>query len=370
MNQQSSPFPILNQNDPLINQHNTYQQNYIYPSLPTNNIPLEYQQQQHHIYANNDPFYNPYFNQNGQTYQDMNNFNNINQSADFLPASLYNSNGPLKDHDTNLNYNKYMVFFQYDSVNVFAFDFDRKKFIKCPNYYNFKMLSFFRVAQTPNFSFILTGGSHSNEIFSNNTYHYNDGYFYKQNEMKTKRRAHCSVYHEGFVYVFGGLCSDGQTKLCERFKISENRWENIASLPEERSLASCCVFGKEFIYILGGFNEFKNQDISEIVCYNVKTNMFNRAICLMPQNIENPFVAQINESEIVIMGGFNYASSMDVDDIHVVNVFNGKSAFKGKMQKPCWSAYCHPYLIRSDTFMIFTTGEDEFLPSFYEVSIT
>ena len=151
--------------------------------------------------------------------------------------------------------------------------------------------------------------------------------------------------------------------------MATNRWEEIAPMAQERTLASCCVFGKDKIYIIGGFNEMLRQDLIDIEFYDVGLNCFRKAPCQTPLKVENPFVAQINECEIAILGGFNYENSTESDNISVVNVFNGKSDFRGKMPKPCWSAYCHPYLIRPDTFMIFYNGEDEFFPAFSEVTI-
>ena len=388
-----NPYPQNLNNPPYNNEPNPYSNAYNNPGYNNNagdnpyknavaNIPAEYQQQQHYMYGQNDPFYNPYFNIQGETYQDDRNSNQPKPQPFIQPENQINQNpyplnpqnnilndNALKDHDINMNHDKYMVFFQYDSVNVFAFDFQELKYSKCPNFYNFKMLSYFRVAQTPEFTFVLTGGSQSDQSFSNGTYHYVDGYFYKQNDMHKERRAHCSVYHDGYVYVFGGLGFNGQLRHCERFKVAENRWEDIAPLAQERSLGSCCVFGKEKIYVIGGYNENMRQDLIDIECYDVRTNAFNRALCKSPLKIENPFVVQINECEIAIMGGFFYETNRESGDIYVVNVFNGKNDFRGKMQKACWSAYCHPYLVRSNAFLLFHTGGDEFYPGFIEVSI-
>ena len=387
---QQQPAPNYNQNTESYQNPQGYQPNYqnnqnfqnaplnldkqsSYPPLQTNMIPMQYHQQQHYIHSSskNDPFYNPYFNQEGQTYHDVDPYQPIvkNDIPLYSPIQVPSYNGQLKDHDVNLNYNKYMVFFQYDSVNVYAFDFKNRSFVKCPNYYNFKMLSFFRVVQTPEYGFILTGGSHSNNSFTSNVYYYLDGYFKKLTDMKIERRAHCSIFHEGFVYVFGGLTANGQTKLCERYNIAGNKWESIASLTQERTLASCCLFGKDLIYIIAGYNEPRNQDILEIECYNVRNGNFTKAICEMPVRIENPFVAQINEFEILVMGGVSYESDVDQDAIMVLNVFNGTHKYRGKMNRACWSAYCTPYLINSNSFMVFFNGEEEFLPNFCEVNI-
>ena len=374
MNTNQNPlYPPFQQNDPQSLQNQDPSVFNKYPSN-VNAIPMSYQQQQHYMHANNDPFYNPYFNQEGNSYENNEKFNDspaiypnsVNKYQENL--GLISSNS-LKDHDFNMNFNKYMVFFQYDSVNIFAFDFETRSFIKCPNYYNFKLLSYFRVVQTPEYTFILTGGSHSDNVFYKDTYHYKNGYFQKQKDMHNQRRAHCSVYHEGYVYVFGGLNTHGQTKNCERFHVINNKWEAIAPLTYERTLASCCVFGKDLIYVLAGYNERMSKDLIEIECYNIRSNTFGKTNCSMPAKIENPIVTQINESEIVIIGGFCYEKGEDTDDVYVVNVDNGKSVLRGKVPQNCWSAYCHPYLIRPDTFLIFFNGEDEFRPSFCEVTL-
>lgn len=372
MNQENFNFNGDN-NPPYLHPSQNYpnNSNQVFPFNQPSNlnqqnvIPMQYHQQQHYInYSPNDPFSNPYFNDVGQTYQDNTknptSINNYTQNVSF--------NG-LKDHDVNLNYNKFMVFFQYDSVNIFAFDFKKRIWLKCPNYYNFKMLSYFRVVQTPEFGFILTGGSYSDDNFSNNTYYYNDGYFMKKQGMKTKRRAHSSIYHEGFVYVFGGLTTNGGTELCERYNIEKDEWQSIQSLSKVRTLSSCCLFGKDWIYIMGGYNEKTDTDLLNIECFNVRTLSFSEAICQMPLTLENTVVAQINESEIIIMGGYNLSQNKDNDEIHVVNVINGKSSFKGKMNQGFWTVLSNPILINANTFMVFFTGEGDFTPEFMEVSI-
>ena len=45
----------------------------------------------------------------------------------------------------------------------------------------------------------------------------------------------------GYIYVFGGRTDHNvRTKLCERYDIVKNKWENISKMTIARSAPACC----------------------------------------------------------------------------------------------------------------------------------
>ena len=139
--------------------------------------------------------------------------------ADFL-----NQNIDCEDYEYNLNYNRYMLFFQPNSINIMAFDFLAQQWAKCPNLTNFLLNSEFRSVQLPNYSFILTGGRdvHLQTLRSVNLYM--DGYFSRKPDMLECRSEHCSIYIDGYVYVFGGTNERGTLNSAEKMNIKTLIW--------------------------------------------------------------------------------------------------------------------------------------------------
>lgn len=167
---------------------------------------------------NSDPFRNPY-----QT-----NFFPAGQESTLLKSStkpdFSNQNIDCEEYEYNLNYNRYMLFFQPNSINIIAFDFLAQHWAKCPNLTNFLLGSEFRSVQLPNYSFILTGGRdvHLQTLKSVNLYM--DGYFSRKPDMMESRSEHCSIYNDGYVYVFGGTNERGTLSSGEKMNVKTLIW--------------------------------------------------------------------------------------------------------------------------------------------------
>lgn len=73
--------------------------------------------------------------------------------------------------------------------------------------------------------------------------------------MLKARRAHATIYNNGFVYVFGGAGVSDQLSHCERYNLQMDKWEEIGNMQRKRELFSACNFGSDFIYLFGGFDE-------------------------------------------------------------------------------------------------------------------
>lgn len=73
--------------------------------------------------------------------------------------------------------------------------------------------------------------------------------------MKEPRSSHSSVFHRGYVYVFGGFVKEEQKCLnsCERFNLAKNKWEKIASMKVQRSKPTVFIHNNN-IYVVGGMS--------------------------------------------------------------------------------------------------------------------
>jgi len=74
--------------------------------------------------------------------------------------------------------------------------------------------------------------------------------------MITKRGCMTAVFHEGYIYCFGGInYTDKVMKKCERLCMldeAKDSWQKIAEMRECRKNASACSVTADTIYIFGG----------------------------------------------------------------------------------------------------------------------
>jgi len=61
--------------------------------------------------------------------------------------------------------------------------------------------------------------------------------------MINGRHKHALVRYGDYVYALGGISEKGKsTEKCERYSITEDRWEGIAGMTEKRnSMGSCAA---------------------------------------------------------------------------------------------------------------------------------
>lgn len=87
-------------------------------------------------------------------------------------------------------------------------------------------------------------------------------------DMQIPRYFICLVYHNNFVYSFGGEIENGEiTTDAERFDIEKGKWMGIAKMIKARNSASC-VGIENRIFIFGG-----GKDSVEV--YDIKKNYYN-----------------------------------------------------------------------------------------------
>lgn len=102
--------------------------------------------------------------------------------------------------------------------------------------------------------------------------------------MISKRGCFAAIYHEGFVFVMGGLnYTEKILKKCERYSIADNRWDPLADMCEARKNASACALTTDTIYVFGGSNQSQSSDTIEQ--YSIATNTWNILKIKLPSPI-------------------------------------------------------------------------------------
>lgn len=125
-------------------------------------------------------------------------------------------------------------------------------------------------------NFLIACGGIVGTVGVSNTCHVFDPRTYSWHRLPPMidRRGHFPlVFHEGYLYAFGGCCEriDAvphfiNTKKIERYSLKENKWESVEDLSSALRKHSACSFGG-VIYISGGIDEMY-MSTSRLQSYN------------------------------------------------------------------------------------------------------
>lgn len=113
------------------------------------------------------------------------------------------------------------------------------------------------------------------------------------------------------IYIAGGYLDNEITKSAECYDVMTNLWSKISALNEAVTDLSLCAFGSNFIFKFGGqlqtltlCQSIEKYDIRKdrwfVIKYNIEKSM-NDGFTLL----RNSLTCQVNENEIVILGGIN-----------------------------------------------------------------
>lgn len=207
---------------------------------------------------------------------------------------------------------------------------------------NFKIPSFSRSIIIPNGEIYLLGGEEP-EYFSRREVYMLD---IKLPEKKLIQKA--SMLHKkfdftlcflkGFIYVICGKDSSSEVvDTCERYNVSENSWENIASVKKKRYAASAVGFTNNRVYLFGGRSDFNNYMVAEIEEYNVEANEWNIIQIRNGVQFWNPVEVcaciQISKDKILVFGGSDARiKDSNVSLIFYVNDYSFEK--KGELKRP------------------------------------
>jgi hypothetical protein len=151
-----------------------------------------------------------------------------------------------------LTYPKNCLFFRHNSSYLFSFNFQNQSWSQVNLQGNIFFPKFIRSAELPDGSFLLTGGEY-NGLTINNTFHFQNGAFKDRQPMQIARKAHSTIYLNGFVYVFGGFTDNGIISNCEKFDLNKGTWSAISNMIYPKAYSTPLTYGNSHIFLIGGF---------------------------------------------------------------------------------------------------------------------
>lgn len=120
--------------------------------------------------------------------------------------------------------------------------------------------------------------------------------------MNSKRGCFSAIYHEGCIFVFGGInYTDRILTKCERYDIVSNQWHNIAPMSKSRKNSSAVALNSESLYVFGGVSTFRALD--SIEKYSIMLNTWTELPITLPNPLSFPVTFKISNSKILILGG-------------------------------------------------------------------
>jgi hypothetical protein len=194
-------------------------------------------------------------------------------------------------------------------------------------------------------SLFAVGGINGNAILSyNEKYDVGENTWRQKASMNTPRFYHSSVQDLNYIYVFGGITSNGSdleiTRSVERYDIDRDVWENMPDMPiidqNPYGLAMCANIriGNK-AYFIGGIRKIGNKGFIEsmndrILVFDLDT--FEWAVgekitgsdLFLYQRI-SPFVFASSDYEYVHIVGGSYVSSVSSDSSNQILNFHTTS---------------------------------------------
>jgi len=115
-----------------------------------------------------------------------------------------------------------------------------------------------------------------------------------------------SVYLNGIIYTFGGYDNYEKTQLksCEYYNVAENKWykNDSVKLNTARSQASACIYDKNTIFIMGGFNK-EQATLASIEKFDVAQKKITTMTLTVPTPLRRFSSIKISKTKILLIGG-------------------------------------------------------------------
>lgn len=264
-------------------------------------------------------------------------FNNKKlEDVSLIETQLSNIN--VKDNE-----NEYFLWFQQNSSNIYIKEIDKDIFKQSNeetkfmyNQNQWKLFSaknpyilpeMFRVCKINKTTFSITGGciTNKNEFNSNSkesktlnlSLMFKDDFFLETSALNIGRKAHSSIFHNGYVYVCGGLDNfNNYISSCEKFNYkNQDNWTFTSNMNVNKSHSSLCSFNNKYIYSFGGEN---NKEILKCIeVYSSELDIWKLLDISLNYGIECLAAININNETILLVGG--YSEKGFVDDLFLFN---------------------------------------------------
>jgi hypothetical protein len=160
--------------------------------------------------------------------------------------------------------------------------------------------------------------------------------------MVIGRGCFCAIYHEGYVWAFGGVnYVDKVIRKCERYAVETDTWKRIPDMVTPRKNASACALSSDTIYLFGGTSQVETVDTVEQ--YSVSTNVWTMLRVRMPMPVAFLTTFKISSSEILVMGGMvkdvKNLTTYKSNEVSLFNVVRGKFTRAKPMEREVLSLY-------------------------------
>ncbi|KAL4482176.1 hypothetical protein ABPG72_014989 [Tetrahymena utriculariae] len=153
-------------------------------------------------------------------------------------------------------------------------------------------------------------------------------------EMPFPKMKFGMIMSGNFIYIFGGLYTQEKhrTNTCEKYDISTNTWKILPMMQKNRVcpvVSSFTIVGsnfnqKQLIYLFGGMED-KNNINQSIEVFDSKLDIWIDFIqkpansrCYIPKQLG--YAVQINQEQILIIGGLSGRKQKPTSQIYVYNV--------------------------------------------------
>lgn len=156
----------------------------------------------------------------------------------------------------------------------------------------------------------LLGGKNTNNVYS---YNPETKELDQRDNMVSnlERRSFGVTSLNQFIYVAGGYLDNEITKSAECYDVLSNLWSKISPLNEPVTDLSLCHFGNNFLFKFGGqlqtltlSQNIEKYDIRKDKWFTIKYNV-DKSLSEGFALYRNSLSLQINENEMIILGGIN-----------------------------------------------------------------
>jgi len=232
---------------------------------------------------------------------------------------------------------------------------------------SFELLDYSSVSTFPNGDMLLTGGC---QYTNYNNSAQKTAYLIKfvSNMVRilpfrsliTDRFSHGSLIIKNIPYVFGGHDGNETLSSLEFYDDHENKWKFLSFMNIEREIFAYCAVKQRFIYVFGGFNV---NHLDSIERYDTIYDRWKLMNFKMKRPLQNSTAVEIDNSRIVLIGGYNGALHKCVDILDLETKTWTSLEF---MKVPRRKSHCFLYRNKIHIFGGESSESESHVPEFYD----
>jgi hypothetical protein len=162
-----------------------------------------------------------------------------------------------------------------------------------------------------------------------------------------------------YLYILGGINSDGIIAACEEYEIEADKWKEIAPLNEKKKWVSVCSFNEKYLYTFGGCLANKGDASSLIECLDTSSPTAWVVIKVSAEGSQ--FVecyllgaVAISETSILLFGGI--VKGKEVDQCMRFDVVEKKLVKEKALL--CYDSFCRTQIgFKDNSFAVVGSRE-------------